>query len=178
MTLPAINQDSPLDIADSVLPIFGHASDKKREYLSYRLCGFGRTEACRYAGVDLNTVKQWVKRDKRFAAIEKENLLELRNKFAKDITAYEFTRNFRLALANDARVLDKVKRVGINKLTKSETDYFLKIRQTYTPQQLSVLEQLLDGSLGKDDFDWTMMVKGRGPFPGAPRMLEGDSDGS
>ena len=38
-------QASPLGIADSFLPNFDRDQDKKRLYLSYRLCGFGRDEA-------------------------------------------------------------------------------------------------------------------------------------
>ena len=155
------NADNPLDIADAILPSFDGYNDKKREYMSHRLCGFGRQESCRYAKIHVRTVNNWMQSDEQFRLIEQTNLLTLRKQFSKMITLFEFTRNFHLTLSNDAHILDKVKRNGIAKLSKDEKEYFIKMRGMYTPQQFSVLEELFEGKTKVQDFDWEILVRGK-----------------
>lgn len=164
--------DSPLDIADSILPAFVDADDKKRKYLAYRLCGFSRQEACDYVVLAPRTIRNWVNKDPNFKLIEETNLLTLRHQFSKQITLFEFTRNFKLSLDNDFDILDKFKRGGMDDLTKAEREYFLKMRGMYTPQQFSVLEELFAGRAKPEDFDWEMIVRGKGDIPtSAPKAL-------
>lgn len=163
--LVPVTPSSPLDIADAVLPHFDGNSEKKRKYLSYRLCGYGRNEACKYASVHPRTINNWCLEDESFARIEKENLLELRKGFSKHIVLFEFTRNFRMTIDNDFEVIEKVHEHGIDALSKDERDYFIKARAMYTPQQFAVLEDLFTGKSEAKDFDWEMLVRGKGEFP-------------
>ena len=159
------NEDNPFDIADAVLPNFDGSSEKKRKYLSYRLCGFGRNEACKYVHIHPRTIKNWILEDSAFEQIEKANLLTLRKDFSKQIVLFEFTRNFRLTIDNDFEMIDKVKEVGVGGLSVSEREYFLKLRSMYTPQQFAVLEDLFTGKQEVKDFDWEMIVRGKGEIP-------------
>jgi hypothetical protein len=169
--LATINTNSPLDIADAVLPHFDGNSEKKRKYLSYRLCGFGRNEACKYTSVHPRTINNWCQEDESFARIEKENLLELRKGFSKHIVLFEFTRNFRLTIDNDFELIEKVKVGGVDSLTKEEREYFIKARTMYTPQQFAVLEDLFTGKGEVKDFDWEMLVRGKGDFPSSTQKI-------
>lgn len=176
-TVPAVleNQDSPLDIADAVLPAFDGYNDLKRNYLSYRLCGFGRNESCRYVSIHPRTVNNWKNNDPEFRKIEETNLLSLRKQFSKVITLFEFTRNFRLTLGNDTAILDKVRRRGVAALNKDEKEYFIKMRSMYTPQQYSVLEELFEGKNPIADFDWAIYVRGKGELPASAQAALQDN---
>jgi hypothetical protein len=154
-----VNEDSPLDIADSILPAFDGMSDKKREYLSYRLCGFGRLETCKIVDLHVRTVNNWCLEDPEFKKIEKTNLLELRKQFSKHIALFEFTRNFRLVLDIDTRVINKVRARGMVGLTKEEREYFIKMRGMYTPQQFQVLEDLFQGKSSSVVLNWAVFIK-------------------
>jgi hypothetical protein len=175
VTIEQENKDDPVAIADALLPAFDGDNDKKREYLSYRLCGFSRHESAKYADIHFKTIGNWVRRDPDFARIEKTNLLELRREFSRTISLFEFTRNFKLVLSNDFVILDKVKTRGIHTLTKYEKDYLDKMRSMYTPQQYTVLEELFENTRGGEDFDWTLLVKGRGTPPFSPTLAPQDS---
>ena len=60
-----------IGIADSFLPNFDRDQDKKRLYLSYRLCGFGRDESMDLAGVSRRTLYHWRQKDAEFDKVEK-----------------------------------------------------------------------------------------------------------
>jgi hypothetical protein len=101
-----LNTISPtLSIADSVLPRFDWNDDKKRAYLSFRLCGFGRQEACDRVKITRKTIYNWMSNDSAFHDVEQMNLMELRKEFSKNILSLEFTRNMRMILERDSNVL-------------------------------------------------------------------------
>ena len=143
-------------MADSVLPRFDMEDERKRRYLSFRLCGFDRTESCKYAGIMLKTVYHWRRSDTAFEELEKTNLLEVRNKFSKEIVKLDFTRNFKLALERDFQVLSQAVQ-DATKLTRDEVIYLSKIRALYTPQQFQVLEGVLS-EMGQQT--WDEMIRG------------------
>ena len=149
--------------ADSVLPRFDWDDDKKRNYLSYRLCGFGRDEACELAGnINRSTIYRWMANDTAFAEIEKTNLLELQKQFSKEVITLDFTRNFKLALDYDYRLLKKVQlgeQDPVNPvyfLNREERSYLVKIRPLYTPQQFAALQSLFKEF--NTDVGWDEMI--------------------
>ena len=141
----------PLAQADSLLPRFDWDDIRKRAYLSYRLCGFGRDEAVKYSKIKVATVYHWRQRDPVFEQLEKTNLIELRQRFSREVITLDFTRNLKLALERDSQVLDKAVRTPA-KMTPEEQRYLEKIRPLYTPQQLQILEGFI-GQLG-DGQSW------------------------
>ena len=98
---------SPMGIADSFLPNFDRDQDKKRLFLSYRLCGFGRDEAMDLAGISRRTLYHWRQRDHDFDAIGRKTLPELKKTFTQEIVYWEYVRNLRMVLELDSRLLDK-----------------------------------------------------------------------
>jgi len=66
-----MDTDNPaMGSADSFLPNFDRDQDKKRLYLSYCLCGFGRDEAMDYVGISRCTLYNWRHKDARFDVID------------------------------------------------------------------------------------------------------------
>tara|TARA_Y100000310_G_scaffold266289_1_gene277729 strand:+ start:2005 stop:2625 length:621 start_codon:yes stop_codon:yes gene_type:complete len=142
MSTPADHNLTPhetLAKADSVLPRFDSNDEPKRAYLSYRLCGFGRQEACNYSGTTKRRVYYWMATDVAFARIEHQDLVDLRHTFAKQVITLDFTRNFKLALERDKVILERAVTDSAS-LTKTDHEYLNKIRAMYTPQQLQILE--------------------------------------
>lgn len=142
-----ISPQETLAKADSVLPRFDWDDEKKRRYLSYRLCGFSRDEARQYAGnLTRQTIYNWRERDEEFDAIEVTNLLALQQSFSKEIITLDYTRNFKLILEYDYSILQKAKRLvddpTATPLTTAERGYLSKIRPLYTPQQFVALQSL------------------------------------
>lgn len=138
--------------ADSVLPRFDWDDEKKRAYLSYRLCGFSREETRGFLNIDVKTIYNWRMRDSEFANIEQTNLLTLQRSFSDQVISLDFTRNFKLALELDAKVLVKAneasKENATVSLTREETVYLNKIRPLYTPAGYTALQDMFS-SLGE-----------------------------
>lgn len=150
-----------LDIADSTLPTFSFADGGKRTYLSFRLTGFSKAEARQYAKIAPRTLAHWIATDTEFNRIEKGDLNELRKQFAKEILEIEHTRNFKLALEKDHKILRKAVSHPRN-MTKDDTDYLLKIRPLYTPQQAAALDSLFkDRDTGLESFDEILLLARR-----------------
>ena len=148
MTLAMQNEQ----MADSILPRFDWDDPRKRRYLSFRLMGFGREEAVKYAGIKSKTVYHWRDTDPQFEQLERTDLLTLRRQFAKSIFGLDFTRNLKLALERDFKVLQKALDHPQN-LTKEEQDYLHKIRPLYTAREFQALEGFFNelGDIGSFD---------------------------
>jgi len=141
-------------IAESMVPYFPD-DEKKSRYLSFRVAGFTVREATSMVGIHDRTVKRWREADPAFAAIDLTGLSTLKKQLGSEYLNIEFTRNFRMVLEKDFRVL--AKSLNGNALTKEEDAYLLKLRGFYTPQQLAVIQQLI-GESSAEGFDFTKMV--------------------
>jgi len=66
-----MDTDKPaaMGISDAFLSNFDRDQDKKRLYLSYRLCGFGRDEDMECAGILHRILYHWGQKDSRFDEI-------------------------------------------------------------------------------------------------------------
>ena len=142
-------------LAQSMLPLYLEG-DKKAQYLGYLIAGFSKHEAVRLAGIHKKTLTRWTQGDPTFIDML-SRLQELRDKLANQLLDIEFTRNFRLVLAKDFKVLYK-DAIG-KELTDQEASYIQTIRKFYTPQQFAMLRQIVAGGDGKQDaFDFTKTV--------------------
>lgn len=138
--------NTALQKAETSLPFFDHDNQRKRNYLSFRICGYGRLEARQNTITSLTMYRKWLAEDSNFAQIEQKGLLELSRQFRNEVVGLEFTRNFKLCLDKDRAVLQKS--VRGHKLTEEEWDYLKKIRPLYTPAALKALEDLITGAKG------------------------------
>ncbi len=158
-----ISPSETLAKADSVLPRFDWDDDKKRAYLSYRLCGFSRDEARGFIGIDVKTIYNWRMRDEEFASIEQTNLLTLQRSFSDQVVSLDFTRNFKLALELDFKILVKANEASKDNakvsLTKEERSYLNKIRPLYTPAAFTALQDMFAGLGALSGWDAVLALK-------------------
>ena len=102
------------------------------EYLSWRVCGFSRSESIAFSKVDNETVKVWAG-DEKFQLLEQEALGELQGQFAQDIMSLNQKRNARVVSAIDTTVIQKAFIAGIGSLSRDEFAYLSQIRNQYNP---------------------------------------------
>ncbi|KKN74204.1 hypothetical protein LCGC14_0392900 [marine sediment metagenome] len=142
-------------IAQSLLPYYTEGG-KKASYLSYIMAGFSIMESIKLAGIHVKTRTRWKEDDPMFVELEGKASTELRRQLADQLIDIEFTRNFRLVMAKDFKVLFK-DAAGEEALTETEQAYLMQIRKFYTPQQFLMLRQLISGNLETKDqgFDFT-----------------------
>lgn len=142
-TIPESTLPVEVEMADSQLPAFDWDDEKKRVYLSFRICGFSRRESIAYTGVTQRTIYNWRAKDPAFKEIEQQDVVSMRRRFSKEAIMIEYTRNLRLVLKKDFQILDKALTDPTN-MTKDETSYLGKIRAMYSPQQLQAIESLIE----------------------------------
>lgn len=130
--------------------------DKKAAFLGYLVAGFSKHDAARLTGIHFKTYHRWVDSDPAFVEFMAK-IPDVRHKLSDELLDLEFTRNFKLVLGRDFKVLHK-DATG-QELTEAEQQYLLAIRKFYTPQHLVMLRQLLSGQdeSGKA-FDFTQTV--------------------
>lgn len=130
--------------------------DKKATYLGYLVAGFSKHEAVKLADIHKKTVTRWTQGDPDFVDFVNK-LPEVRKELGDQLLDIEFTRNFRLVLAKDFKILYKDATGKL--LSDQENNYLQTIRKFYTPQHLVALRQLLVGGDGAEQaFDWTKAV--------------------
>lgn len=146
---------------DSILPSFDWNDENKRKYLSYRVCGFNRSEARERAGVTWQTVKRWINADSGFREIEVYNLSELRKKYSKEFLRLDYIRNLKLFLDKDLALLNKSLAEDhtkpITMLTKEEWNYLRAARGHYSAKELNSLDDIL-GDFGGGDWDELLIM--------------------
>lgn len=146
--LPEIVADDLEAIAESLIP-YSKGSALMTKYLSLRACGFTLKEASRLAGIHHHTPNQWRLKDPEFTAAEREAITTNRQQLSTDHIQIEYTRNIVLALKHDFDVLSRAVNHPLE-VSGADRVYLARIRGHYTPQQLSVLRQLLKGGDGKE----------------------------
>ena len=142
-------------MVQSLIPLYLEG-DKKAAFLGYIVAGFSRAESQRLAGIHRKTLARW-NNEPDFAEFMSK-LPEVRKGLSDQLLDIEFTRNFRLILAKDFRILYK-DALG-QALTETEIDYLKTIRKFYTPQHLLMMRQMLTGESADKDaaIDWTKTV--------------------
>jgi hypothetical protein len=141
-------------ISQSILP--WSRDDSKARYLSYRASGFCIREALHMTGNAQSTLSLW-RHDPQFAELE-NNIQQIAQKLRTEYTSLEFTRNFRMIMEKDYQVLKRCLNPK-EELCKGDMEYLLKMRGFYTPQQLQIVESLVQGELSDvGKFSWTEAV--------------------
>ncbi len=85
---------------------------------------------------------------------------EIRKELSKEYIELDFFRNYRMVMEKDYRVLQHALGIGTggDTLSNQEHQYLLKMRSSYTPQQLQILEQVMKG-VGEEGFNLTRWMK-------------------
>jgi hypothetical protein len=150
--------DTSAAIARSILPY--NREDNRAVYLSYRACGFKTKEAMNLVGLTLERLYQW-RRDPEFKQLE-DNLPEIRKQLSTEYINLEFMRNYRLLLKKDCDIITKSMQKDENgdaiPLSQQENSYLNKARSHYTPQQLQVLDSLLNPEDNTDGFNFGKLI--------------------
>lgn len=160
-----------LEAAKSILNYMGGdaTSEKKADYLAYRMSGFSFREACELTGIHQATIQRWRgtrgyggKWEDKYAKYADPAFIEAesavsgpeRVQLRKEIQSILFTRNYHLVLRKDYEllmkylgyetVLDTEGRKISLPLDDFEKQYLLKARGFYTPQQSEIIERLMD----------------------------------
>lgn len=158
MTLQTPRSDGEL-IAQSVIPY--NRDDSRARYLGLRACGFAIREALKLVGRAHSSLSMW-RTDPVFADLE-NRIPEFKEELAREYASLDFLRNFRLVMEKDYQVLSKATRKDKDgnaiELSSQEQAYLLKLRSNYTPQQLQVLESLVQAEReGLQAFNFTQFV--------------------
>jgi len=171
--LPQVFESTELSIASSVIPY--PRDDHRAQFLGYRCSGMSVREALYLTGVTASAVSHW-REDPAFADLERR-IPEFRQTLAKEYAELEFFRNFRLVMEKDRRVLNNSlvplrDGEGVElPMSKQDHDYLLKLRAQYTPQQLQLLQAVLNANEG-EGFNWTKLLQNN---PDLVRMSRTDT---
>ncbi len=158
---PPISGDDTESIIRSIFEVDGNSN--KSRYLGYRASGFSVRESLRLTGIHEKTLHRWREGDVVF--VKQENSLpELRKTLGINFAHLEFLRNYRLILQKDFEIISKsLRKPDINDpssiMTKTDTEYLLKLRSQYTPQQLEVMSALIGAaSSTSQPLDFTKLI--------------------
>jgi hypothetical protein len=160
-----------IEAVKSIMPFLdqGATGETKAAYLSYRFTGFSVRESCVLTDIHQKTVQRWRDPDRQWYDadfVEMENMCtgSNRHEVRKEVLSLLFTRNYHLALRKDGEVL--MRSLGLDRTTmpdgtvvtlsmdKDDIAYLNKARGHYTPQQMEVIDRMLDPNT-IDDFNFT-----------------------
>jgi hypothetical protein len=142
VTGEVVDPSDPHSIVESLLPYYSNDTTKNR-YLSFRAAGFTVNESIALAVTSYRSVMRWRADDPEFKRLDTEDIGHLRDSVGANYLRMEFTRNFRLVLEKDRRILDKA--MSGTPLPKEDQQYLRAIRSQYTPAALASLETVISG---------------------------------
>ena len=144
----------------------------RREYLSWRLCGFTPIESAKKSGVGMTALAEWLTNDREFFLLDQSKIYALRKQASREILETKRLRNTRAILELDEKVLDKALEHGIAHLGGDEAQYLRTIRNQYSsgsgldtmlglqegeqmPRELNVVitQMRLEGNAPKQTYD-------------------------
>ncbi len=129
----------------------------KADYLGYRACGFGIRQALYLADITWPTLSRWRNSDATFKDIEENKLQELQDNVGPDLIRLGFTRNMRLAMATDFKILIKAVH-HMDSLSDREFSYLKRMRGLYGSQELVSINRALAPESGDGTFDFAELV--------------------
>jgi len=147
-------------IAQSIIPYA--RDDARARYLGLRASGFTIREALRLVCKAKSTLSFW-RLNSEFVDLE-SRLPEFKKELALEYANLEFLRNYRLVLEKDYRVLqksihpDKDDDGNSIPLTSQDQAYLIRMRSHYTPQQLQIIETLIQAQTGDKGFNFTEFI--------------------
>lgn len=151
------DQDTPKQVSIATTLIPWRKDDNRARYLGYLACGFSPEESLYMLGLKSDWLEEQ-RQDSQFSTFELQ-VPEIRKELSKEYIELDFFRNFRMVLEKDYRILRDA--LGINGdglMTSQDHQYLLKMRSAYTPQQLQILEQVMQG-VGEDGWNFAKWVK-------------------
>lgn len=138
--------------------------DYKSRYLGLICSGFAPREAMKFLGIGKSAISNW-RTDPKYVEAE-AHMPEYRKALSREYAGLEYMRNFRMVMEKDKQILDKSLHPDLSEegkplpMANQDHSYLLKIRQTYTVQQLQLLEALVGGSV--EGFNFTDALKEAG----------------
>lgn len=155
-----------VEAALSLLPYLDgdYWAEKKLNYLAYRYTGFSVREAVQLADIHEKTVQRW-RADERFRELEQRATGPERAVLRREILHLLFVKNYHLVLRKDFDVLQKSLGLIVGTdgkpvmMSNVDIRYLERARAHYSPQQLEVIEKLLDPSDESKPFDFSEFVK-------------------
>ena len=127
-------------VAKSLLPIeFNSDTELKREYLSWRICGFSEIEAAQYSEVAKAQVLRWLLDDEGFRELDQVKMAKLRIDATEEVMAQEQIKTARRVQAIDSKVTHEALINGIEGLSPNEMDYLKLVRRQHNPKVREVL---------------------------------------
>ena len=152
---PVEIKSDTLEAAKSIIPLLAGdmAGEKKAEYLAFRYTGFSIREAIEMTGIHWKTVYRW-RQDAKFFELENASSGPSRGEIRKEVMHLLFVRNMHLKLRKDYMVLRRANKKDLASdgtvlpLETGDRDYLNKIATYYTPQQLEIVERLLEKEVG------------------------------
>ena len=148
--------DTPKEVAIATSLIPWRKDDNRARYLGYLACGFMPEEALYMLGLTMSWL-EGVRAEDDFSTYELQ-VPEIRKQLSKEYMEIDFFRNFRMVLAKDEMVLKtslgmlKDEDGEVVQMKPYDQQYLLKMRSTYTPQQLQIIEQVIRGTGGDFNF--------------------------
>lgn len=164
---------SELDIAIDML--YEHVDPEKREYLSYRYCGYTKAESAKMIGRDVLEITGWYLNDKGFKDVDSyigknQDRVALR----REVFRHIFSRNMRKALEHDGMVLDYAMELWKNgeqgKIPKEVASYITAIRKFYTASEMVTIEKLLAQDNGAE-FNIVQLVQNVNNYHSSGQVL-------
>ena len=149
---PKVDKSNTLEAAKSIIPLLAgdRISEKKAEYLAYRYTGFSFSEAVEMTGIHWKTVYRW-RFDQTFLSLEEQASGPARGEIRKEVMHLLWVRNMHLKLRQDFSVLRRAAKLELAPdgsplpLEPGDREYLSKLAALYTPQQLEIIERILDG---------------------------------
>ena len=114
--------------------------ESQLEYLSWRVCGFSKSEALGFAYISRELEIEW-QADEAFRTVEETAIGQLQETFADEIMSLQQKKNSRLVSGIDTKVIQKAFIQGIDGLSPSEFDYLTKVRNQYNPEVRRILSE-------------------------------------
>ena len=153
--LPPSTEPKEISAATSLIPY--RKDDLRAKYLGWMSSGFSDEEALFVLGLNIGWL-ELMRKDDKFCELE-ERIPEFRKELSREYADLDFSRNFRMVLEIDHRILRKSLDMEVDndtgepiEMTAFEQQYLLKLRSAYTPQQLQLLEAVARGSDGGFNF--------------------------
>jgi len=143
--------ETPEEVSIATTLIPWRKDDNRARLMGYLACGFNIEEALYVLGLDAAWLEEQ-RQDDSFNAVEL-SIPEIRKELSREYIELDFSRNFRLVLEKDYRILNRSIHLKDGEvMNPQEHQYLLKMRSAYTPQQLQIMEQVMKG-VGAEGFN-------------------------
>ena len=131
-----------LDKAKSHIPVFPLDSERKKSYLSWRICGFNQLESITRANIAITELLQWRHYDTVFNQVE-SNLDDYRDELLRELITEASLKSARSLMEIDTQVIREALNNGIAGLDKQTYDYLKMIKAQADAVRNPVVRKIL-----------------------------------